>query len=96
MVSGPIYALPVLILGEDLRIEVCVGIWAVLSVRVKTIIHTPTKIQILVIQLTGNSINNCYITLHYITLHSLNPKLVNMIVGGGMCHKNTKTYVQYN
>jgi hypothetical protein len=32
MVSGPIYAVPVLILGERLEDKMCVGIWAVLSV----------------------------------------------------------------
>jgi hypothetical protein len=37
-----------------------------------------------------------YITLHYITLHVLAPELVKMTVGCGICHINTKTYVQYN
>jgi hypothetical protein len=30
------------------------------------------------------------------TLHSLDPKLVKMTVGCGICHINTKTYVQFN
>jgi uncharacterized membrane protein len=34
--------------------------------------------------------------LHYITLHSLDQKLVKMAVGCFICHINTKTYVQYN
>jgi hypothetical protein len=35
-------------------------------------------------------------TLHYIALHSLDPELVIMAVGCGICHINTKTYVQLN
>jgi hypothetical protein len=33
--------------------------------------------------------------LHYITLHSLDPKLVKMTVGCGTSHTNTKTHIQY-
>jgi hypothetical protein len=34
--------------------------------------------------------------LHYIALHSMDPKLVKMTVGCGIYNINTKTYVQYN
>jgi hypothetical protein len=37
-----------------------------------------------------------YITLYYIKLHSLDRKLVTVTVGSGICHIDTKTYVQYN
>jgi hypothetical protein len=37
-----------------------------------------------------------YVTLHNITLHSLDSELFKMTVGCGLCHINTKTYVQYN
>jgi hypothetical protein len=36
------------------------------------------------------------LALHYIALHSLDPNLVKMTVGSGICYINTKTYVQYN
>jgi hypothetical protein len=34
--------------------------------------------------------------LHNIVLHFLDPKLVKMTVECGICHINTKTYIQYN
>jgi hypothetical protein len=33
---------------------------------------------------------------HYTALHSLDPELVKMTVGCGICHVNIKTYLQYN
>jgi hypothetical protein len=36
------------------------------------------------------------LTLRYITLHSLDPKLVKMTAGCGTSHTNTKTHIQYN
>jgi hypothetical protein len=33
---------------------------------------------------------------HYITLHSLDPRLVRMTVGCGISHTNTKAHIQYN
>jgi hypothetical protein len=38
------------------------------------------------------SATSLMIQLHYITLHSLDPKLVKMTVGCGTSHTNTKTY----
>jgi hypothetical protein len=35
-------------------------------------------------------------TVHYITLHSMDPKLVKMTVGCGIRHTITKTHIQYN
>jgi hypothetical protein len=73
IVSGRIYALPALILGERLEDKMFVDIWALLSLLVKAIFHTPTKIQIPANQLLGRCTNNCYyyITLQYITLHCI-------------------------
>jgi hypothetical protein len=32
----------------------------------------------------------------YITLHYIDPKLVKMTVGCGICHTITKAHIQYN
>jgi hypothetical protein len=37
-----------------------------------------------------------YITLQYSALHSPDPRLVKTTAGCGICHINTKAYIQYN